>query len=79
MVRQRNDEYSFSAHAEGMRFDWESYTRSEVEAMAGEFGDPEDAPARNVDPRIPRLLATLLGGYAPESNPRSGSSDQGPL
>jgi hypothetical protein len=50
-----------------MRFDWESYTRSEVEAMARKFGDPEDAPARNVDPRIPRLLATLLSGYAPES------------
>ncbi len=64
MPKQPDTEYSLSSHSDGMRYQWQPYTRAEVEALARKLGEPEDRSARNVDPRIPRLLATLLHGYA---------------
>ena len=46
MPKQPDTEYSLSSHSEGMRYQWQSDTRSEVEALARKLGEPEDRSAR---------------------------------
>jgi len=66
MPKRSEEDYNLSSHGEGMRYRWEPYTRAEVDVLAKSLGNPEDPPARRIDPRVPRLIATLKLGYADE-------------
>lgn len=65
MLKQDDDDRVFSS-SDRMRSSWEPYTRTEVDALARTLGDTTGKTARETDPRIPRLLATIMKGFAEE-------------